>query len=734
MRIKAITFQPYGCFTEKTVKFNETLNVVYGPNEAGKTTLFNGLKTVLYGFTPATREKNPYVSWDTEQAKLSAMILSNGELFSIERRLMSAPKCFVKNEVTQQVQTLRNEPFKATHPVSEALYVSAFHLRAEDLENPSGTGWHEISQKLLHAIEVPYLNPVSEVLQDLESERVKLKRDDRRGTPEIPVLEKKLYQLEREIRQCVDQEKRFQSKKTQLQEFKFNLSSTEKRLAEVKAKILRFTTLQEVYQWYERSGLLETQFDLESLTLLQKKEHLELQLEHLDARITDLQNLKAARNKNDIEVLKNQLNLQYESLFNEKLDRDRFSQIQSLELSQLWELVEREPFMKKWAIGCAGIALIIGGGSFIAARVIDSYGAIFIVVGLVCVAFALYGLVQHRRFNQWHRTVSKQLNNRMGWVNRFSDNPSYFVSRMELLKFAAQQVYQSAAPSNSEDEKRMFYEMDSVQEELEHVKGEIQRLGEGDYHWGYTRLEQMKSKHKDWLSAKEMFIRLHENHPLTESDLAFMSKHTLEILELEKMALESEALSSQENIAIVQKEMESLQTTDQMFRLNEERDKVKALLSASIQRYDILRVSSALLRKSHRIYQETHQPDILKKASVYFDRLTLGKYHSILFENVDESLCLFVEKEGEIIPFKETFSKGTIQQLFLSLRLAFIDVMDPDKKLPLVLDEAMNAWDAERIERGAALIQEIAKERQVFVLTCHQHLVKCFDEIHCIQL
>lgn len=734
MRIKTITFQPYGCFNEKTVAFNEMLNVVYGPNEVGKTTLFNGIKTILYGFSPATRERNPYVNWATEQAKLSGKILVNGELFTIERRLMSAPKCYVKNEDTQTIQTLRNEPFIATHPISESMFASAFHLKAEDLESAMGRGWLEISQKLMHALEVPYLNPVREVLQSLDSDRTKLKRDDRRGNPEIPMLEKRIYQLDRDIKQCLEQEKQSLAKQVQLQNEKSSLLKSEALLSEINQKTKRYIALKDIYQWYEKSDTLQSYFDLDALDLLRQKEAVEGELSRLRARIEDLQNLKASHSKKDLEMLKTQLSVQYESFFKEKLDRERFTQVQAMDTTALWDLVQRDHFLRKWSSKGMALALSVGTLCLFSTFFISMWKGSLIAFSVICLMVSLYFLIQKRSVKSWKAEVAQRFKNRVEWLIRFEENPAFFVSRMELLKHTADQIYHWATPQHSEDERNLYHEMDRLQVQLQIVNSAITTLGEGDYKWGCVRLEQMQVKHKEWLTAKEMVNRLSEAKSLTDEDVLFMQTHSLDGLETQRMALEAECASGREKVMQLDDALKQLEVAERLATLYTSRDALQESLVACEQRYHVLTVSSALLSQAHRLYQDTHQPEILKKASDYFKTLTLGRYKAILLENIDETPCLYVETEQETLPFKDTFSKGTVQQLFLSLRLAFIDVMDPDKRLPLVIDEAMGVWDADRVQMGAALISEIAKERQVFVLTCHQHIANCFKEEHWIQL
>ena len=58
MRIKDIEVDGFGIWN--SVKLQELppgVTVLYGPNEAGKTTLMQFVRTVLYGFSPSRRQR-----------------------------------------------------------------------------------------------------------------------------------------------------------------------------------------------------------------------------------------------------------------------------------------------------------------------------------------------------------------------------------------------------------------------------------------------------------------------------------------------------------------------------------------------------------------------------------------------------------------------------------------------------------------------------------------------------
>jgi uncharacterized protein YhaN len=74
-------------------------------------------------------------------------------------------------------------------------------------------------------------------------------------------------------------------------------------------------------------------------------------------------------------------------------------------------------------------------------------------------------------------------------------------------------------------------------------------------------------------------------------------------------------------------------------------------------------------------------------------------------------------------------STGTLEQAYLSLRLAIVDHLDEGHdRLPLFVDEALVNWDRARRDRGLDVLADLASVRQIFVFTCHPELASRLEE------
>lgn len=198
----------------------------------------------------------------------------------------------------------------------------------------------------------------------------------------------------------------------------------------------------------------------------------------------------------------------------------------------------------------------------------------------------------------------------------------------------------------------------------------------------------------------------------TEDELDEISK-SINALEIEKARAEETLKQSGEYITL--DEIES-----KIFNLEDE-------IMAAYEKRDRLALLSEIIRLSDQKFREENQPDVLKNASKYFNIMTKGRYTDLFIEDNGEERGIMVKREDDTMPIKvvETFSKGTLNQLYLSLRLSLIDHLDRNNEyLPISLDELLVNWDESRLDNSLNLLSEISKKRQVFIFTCHEWMAR----------
>jgi len=149
-------------------------------------------------------------------------------------------------------------------------------------------------------------------------------------------------------------------------------------------------------------------------------------------------------------------------------------------------------------------------------------------------------------------------------------------------------------------------------------------------------------------------------------------------------------------------------------------------LQRAIHQWQVLAVTGLVLEAIRHEYEQHRQPETLIDASGYLEKLTDGRYVRVWTPLGEE--VLFVEDGSGQSLAVDALSRGTREQLFLSLRLALVKMYaQRGIHLPLVLDDVLVNFDAQRAKAAVRVLRDFSKAgNQVLVFTCHEHVWKMF--------
>ncbi len=88
MKILELNISDFGALKNKVITPSDKLNIIYGENESGKSTILLFIKFMLYGLTrrsATNSERERSISWSTHRAAGTMTILSGGKRYRIER-------------------------------------------------------------------------------------------------------------------------------------------------------------------------------------------------------------------------------------------------------------------------------------------------------------------------------------------------------------------------------------------------------------------------------------------------------------------------------------------------------------------------------------------------------------------------------------------------------------------------------------------------------------------------
>jgi uncharacterized protein YhaN len=127
-------------------------------------------------------------------------------------------------------------------------------------------------------------------------------------------------------------------------------------------------------------------------------------------------------------------------------------------------------------------------------------------------------------------------------------------------------------------------------------------------------------------------------------------------------------------------------------------------------------------------YEQERQPETLRIASRWLAEMTGGKYTRV-WTPIDQD-ALFLDDARQQVWRLETLSSGTRESVYLALRLALIEgYANRGITLPVILDDVLVNFDAERAEMAvAALCEFSARGHQLIFFTCHEHIRAMFSK------
>ena len=142
-------------------------------------------------------------------------------------------------------------------------------------------------------------------------------------------------------------------------------------------------------------------------------------------------------------------------------------------------------------------------------------------------------------------------------------------------------------------------------------------------------------------------------------------------------------------------------------------------VESNIEKYETqLKASYVVSEVLTEVYDEIRSsfgPILNSNVITSFKEFTDGKYNEVMVSDNYEMKV----KDDKSIMAAEALSNGANDQLYLSLRLAFVEMIFKNKDIPICLDDTFIQYDDKRLERT---IKYLIKERfeQYIIFTCQK--------------
>lgn len=250
----------------------------------------------------------------------------------------------------------------------------------------------------------------------------------------------------------------------------------------------------------------------------------------------------------------------------------------------------------------------------------------------------------------------------------------------------------------------------------ERLEAEAKELDEG--------VAALRAKEKALLRQSPFLAPLKED--------AVQAAGAAERLKRETAGLRSKIEITQEGLdALLRKtgggegDAENLETLDEM--IGEE----EADLARERRQRDALLLALDVLRDSVIAYQQQHVGRLGESAGATLARLTGGRYRKV---SLDSEFTPLLGTDGrENVPL-DSLSRGARDAFYFALRAALARELAAREPVPLLLDDPIAHLDEERRGTLLAMLEELAREIQVILLTHDRRVLNQVREAHVLAM
>ena len=172
----------------------------------------------------------------------------------------------------------------------------------------------------------------------------------------------------------------------------------------------------------------------------------------------------------------------------------------------------------------------------------------------------------------------------------------------------------------------------------------------------------------------------------------------------------------------IESQMKDIMEEGELDDLMQKKVNSENALMDSLREWAVYSVADSLIKDACDHFYTDLQPNVIRYANRYLSLMTDGRYQLDNDPRAEE----IVVKDSYMKKSANKWSTGLGDQIYLSLKMAMAGQIGPEK-MPLILDDVLVRFDDERKLGACRAIYEFARENQVLVFTCENSVRNLFN-------
>lgn len=691
MKIKNIKVNAYGNIENKDINLEEGINIIHGANESGKSTLLNYIISIFYGISKnkdgkALSDYEKYKPWNSNEfsGRISYK-LENGEKYEIFRDFNKKnPKIYNDKleDISDRFETDKKDGSKffiEQMGIDKQMYLSTVvstqeevrldeknqNMLIQKIANLAGTGEDNVSYKKA-------LIKLQEKIRDEIG-------TNKTSQKPINIIEKEIVEINNKI---VETEK-YRNRKYEIDAEKEQILSELKKLEQQKQ------ILQELQNSMKSEEETKNRLEIREKN---RKDNI--------AKINELTNQKNTINAESERVQSAKNHLQ--DII--KGHKENIEKLNS-EIEKIANEKEETQEKEKPSISFIVITVVLAIALICSIILIKNY----IVSGILGVA-----LIANIVFYVINK--NKQKVNKAKLREKINQEKQY---KREKLENQKQQIIANVNTTEKELEKQEEEEK-QVNSELSMLKGQIILLQKNNEKITEEIEQDNKAIKEESNKNKQQIIEKYKDKNI--NDLLYINDYQNYISKIEETInnnrIRIKGLEIEYNTIVPQ--------LDEMVVLEEKREADKEKLAELREKESIINIAIENLMDAYEEMKTTITPKFTKNLSESIQKISSNKYNKVTIN--DENGMIIENNRGEYVEAIK-LSTGTIDQLYLALRLSMIDELSKEN-LPIILDESFAYSDNNRLKNMLQYLTSDLNNHQTIIFTCTDREQKMLEEMN----
>lgn len=691
MKIKNIKVNAYGNIENKDINLEEGINIIHGANESGKSTLLNYIISIFYGISrnkdgKALSDYEKYKPWNSNEfsGRISYK-LEDGEKYEIFRDFNKKnPKIYNDKleDISDRFETDKKDGSKffiEQMGIDKQMYLSTVvstqeevrldeknqNMLIQKIANLAGTGEDNVSYKKA-------LTKLQEKIRDEIG-------TNKTSQKPVNIIEKEITEINNKITET----EKYRNRKYEIDEEKEQILSELKELEQQKQ------ILQELQNSMKSEEETKNRLEIREKN---RKDNI--------AKINELTNQKNTINAENERVQSAKSHLQ--DII--KGHKENIEKLNS-EIEKIANEKEETQEKEKPSISFMVITVVLTIALICSIVLIKNY--IFSgVLGVVIIANIVFYVINK----------NKQKVNKAKLREKINQEKQY---KREKLENQKQQIIANVNTTEKELEKQEEGEK-QVNSELSMLKGQIILLEKNNEKITEEIEQDNKAIKEESNKNKQQIIEKYKDKNI--NDLLYINDYQNYISKIEETInnnrIRIKGLEIEYNTIVPQ--------LDEMVVLEEKREADKEKLAELREKESIINIAIENLMDAYEEMKTTITPKFTKNLSESIQKISSNKYNKVTIN--DENGMIIENNRGEYVEAIK-LSTGTIDQLYLALRLSMIDELSKEN-LPIILDESFAYSDNNRLKNMLQYLTSDLNNHQTIIFTCTDREQKMLEEMN----